>query len=150
MQVHRRSRCSAWNPIASTLCVAAAAGAIGCSQSDAKLGQVTGTVRVGGQPLTTGKVLFQPAAGRGAMGVIQSDGSFTLGTYGDADGALIGEHKVAVVAFEPAKLGRPEPGQPLKQAKPLVAEKYLAHGTSDLTFEVKPGENSPEFNLESP
>jgi hypothetical protein len=124
--------------------------ALGCSKSDSKLAPVEGVVRVGGQPLTHGKVVFQPTAGRGAQGQIQSDGTFTLGTYGDADGALIGEHKVAIVAFEPGGPGQPVPGQPPKTAKPLVPEKYLAVGTSDLTYDVKPGENSPKFDLESP
>jgi hypothetical protein len=141
-------RFSAWRRLAPILGALASAAATGCSPSDANLAPVEGVVRLDGQPLTSGKVLFQPTAGRGAMGLIQSDGTFTLGTYRDADGALIGEHKVAIVAYE-GDGGRPDPTAGRKPLKPLVPEHYLAPGTSNLTFEVKSGDNRPEFDLKS-
>lgn len=129
----------------------ALAAIIGCGSGDRPaLGQVEGVVRLNGQPLTAGKVRFLPASGRGAIGTIQSDGAFTLGTYGEDDGALIGLHQVAIIAYQPGKVGRPDPSVRGSTLKPLVPERYLATGTSGLTFEVKAGDNHPEFNLTSP
>jgi hypothetical protein len=107
-------------------------------------------VTIDGRPLSKGKVLFQPAAGRGASGVIQPDGTFVMETMGGSDGVVIGQHSVAIVAFEGGSTGRPDPAAPRAPAKALVPERYLAAGTSGLTFEVKPGDNHAEFKLTSP
>jgi hypothetical protein len=124
---------------------------VGCgSKSDVEMGQVEGIVTLDGKPVTSGKVLFQPQAGRGGSGAIQSDGTFVIGTYGEADGAVIGEHKVAVVAFPPGRVTGQAPSGQSKPIKPLVPERYLAAGTSELTFEVKPGDNHAEFKLTTP
>lgn len=118
----------------------------GCEESS-KLGHVHGTVRLDGKPLTTGTVRFVPEAGRAASGLIQSDGSFALGTYGQSDGALIGRHKVAIVAFEAGTYDRPAYEIKNQKGKPLVPERYMAVGTSGLTFEVKSGDNPADFDL---
>ena len=122
----------------------------GCS-SDSKLGSVDGVVRLDGKPLTTGTVRFLPAAGRTATGEIQSDGTFSIGTYGKTDGALIGMHQVVIIAIQTdpdaPKEGRMLTANP--KVKPLVPMRYMAPGTSKLTFEVKPGDNHAEFDLTS-
>ncbi len=118
----------------------------GCGQ-ETKVGSVHGIVRLDGKPLTTGTVRFVPAAGRAATGEIQSDGTFTLGTYGKSDGALLGTHKVAIIAYEAAGDGRPAYEARSQSSKPLVPERYMATGTSRLTFDVKPGNNPAEFDL---
>ncbi len=120
----------------------------GCNQ-DSKVGQVHGTVRLDGKPLTTGTVRFVPEAGRAATGRIDSDGTFTLGTYHDSDGALIGAHKVAIVAFEAGEYDRPAYELRNQKSKSLVPERFMSVGTSDLTFEVKPGDNQADFDLTS-
>jgi hypothetical protein len=124
--------------------------AVGCGGNDVALGRVDGVVRLDGKPLASGKIIFQPAAGRGAYGQIGADGEFTLGTYGDSDGALIGKHKIAVIAYEGAGLGRPDPTAQRVSQKPLVPQRYLAVGTSELTYEVKAGSNFVELDLKSP
>ena len=123
--------------------------AMGCGGSDSTMGRVEGVVRLDGQPLQSGKVIFQPQAGRNALGTIDSDGTFTLRT-GDADGALLGTHKVGIVAFQGANPGRPDPTGPRQPLKMLVPERYLAPGTSELTYEVKAGDNHAEFDLKTP
>ena len=58
---------------------------------------VHGKVTYKGQPLTGGKIQFEPdGAGREANGTIGSDGTFTLSTYEENDGAVPGTHRVAV------------------------------------------------------
>ena len=133
-----------------TLLLIQLASFAGCDQQ-ATVGRVSGIVRLDGKPLTTGAVRFVPAAGRAASGKIQADGTFTLGTYGESDGALMGKHQVAILAFEATRPGqRTEGGRPpAAVTKPLVPERYMAPGTSGLTFEVKPGHNQADFDLTS-
>ena len=121
---------------------------VGCSQNE-KLGSVHGTVRLDGQPLTTGTIQFVPTAGRVANGKINADGTYTLGTFGSSDGALIGTHKVAVIAYEAGGDGRPAYEVRNQTSKPLVPQKYMAVGTPGLTFDVKPGDNQADFDLKS-
>jgi hypothetical protein len=118
----------------------------GCARDDS-LATVDGVVRRDGQPLTTGTVRFVPAAGRAATGQIQSDGTFRLGTHEEGDGAAIGMHKVAIIAYETAGNGRPAYEAGAQPNKPLVPQRYMAVGTSGLTFEVKPGKNHAPFDL---
>jgi hypothetical protein len=120
----------------------------GCAD-DAKIARVDGIVRLDGKPLASGRVRFVPAAGRAATGKIQSDGTFTLGTFSESDGALIGTHKVAVISYEAADDGRPAYEVRTQISKPLVPERYMAVGTSGLTFEVKPGKNEANLDLKT-
>jgi hypothetical protein len=78
----------------------------GCSDAPYELAQVRGTVFIDGRPFTHGKVMFAPVgrgdsveSGKPAFGVLQSDGSFTLSTYGNNDGAVIGDHWVTIIAI---------------------------------------------------
>lgn len=124
----------------------------GCGGS-AKVGYVHGVVRLDGKPLTTGTVRFVPDAGRAASGTIQTDGSFDLGTLGKSDGAVIGKHRVAIIAYQqsvPEEGSRPADVTSVNpNVKPLVPERYMAVGTSRLTFDVKPGSNQADFDLTS-
>jgi len=130
--------------------IALGAGLIGCGQKS-DISPVNGVVRLDGKPISKGTVRFVPAAGRAADGKIRSDGTFTLGTYGESDGAIIGLHHVAIIAYDVTPVGRTEAGRPKSLiSKPLVPERYMSAGTSLLTFEVKPGENHAEFDLTSP
>jgi hypothetical protein len=116
----------------------------GCG-SRASVGQVQGKVTLDGSPLAAGAIATVPDAGRGAHGAIEN-GVFELGTFGENDGALIGTHKVAVVAYEQAKNAGPES----PTGKLLVPQRYTNPETSGLTIEVKAGEvNTPTLNLTS-
>lgn len=122
----------------------------GCRQNPKNLSKVYGVVRVDGKPLTKGTVMFVPDAGRSATGTIQSDGTFTMQTFGDSDGALVGKHKVAVIAYEADKYNRPAYEAPNQKSEPLVPQHYMSPGTSGLTFEVEAGKaNNAEFDLTS-
>jgi hypothetical protein len=125
------------------------AASIGCG-SDVPLGRVAGIVRVDGVPLSKGTVRFVPSAGRAASGQIQPDGTFTLGTYGKPDGALVGTHEVAIIAFDASPVQRTAGGRPEGVvSKPLVPQRYMSPGTSGLTYDVKPGNNEVELDLNS-
>lgn len=118
---------------------------LGCGDRRPELVPVQGTVLLDGQPLKVGQVLTQPDAGRGANGAIQPDGTFQLQT-GREPGALVGVHRVAVVAYEAGDSTLPE--APL--GKLLVSQRYTSAETSGLTIEVKRGsDNSPTLELSS-
>ena len=121
---------TAWNLLSLAAC-------LGCGPATPEVVPVTGKVLLDGQPLTVGRVLTTPSAGRGSNGLIGSDGTFELSTFGQRDGALIGRHKVAVVAYE-GKTGGPEAGL----GKLLVPERYTNAETSGLTIDVDANEEN--------
>jgi hypothetical protein len=117
----------------------------GCGKKG-NVAPVHGKVLLDGQPLTKGTVGTLPAAGRGANAVIQSDGSFSLRTFGKDDGASIGPHKVCVAAWE----GTGGKGPEAAYGKALVPQRYMNPETSGLTIDVPPeGKNDVVLNLTS-
>ena len=85
-----------------------------------------------------------------ARGEIQSDGTYTLRTYGgkkSPDGAVLGEHKVAIKAFQEGAAsasGDEEPGV----GKPAIPEKYLYTYDSGIVKEVTEGPNDIPIKLQ--
>lgn len=87
------------------LCGCLAAAIAGCGRAPFPVAPVHGRVTIDGQPLASGKVLFAPIAqddrleaGKWAMGTVQPDGTFVLSTYGENDGAIVGDHWATVVS----------------------------------------------------
>ena len=126
--------------------------AAGCGSDGLETAEVTGTVSLDGEPLSHGTVTFTPEKGRAATGAIQSDGTFTLSTYKNGDGAVVGEHKIAVTCAE--KIGDDQQGEPqsldagmFARTRTLIPAKYTDYSTSGLTFDVKDGEEN-EVTLE--
>src|SRR5687768_13952753 len=80
------------------LCACIALFASGCGSN---LPSVTGTVKVGSAPLTTGTMTFHPEK-KGPLGYasVESDGSFSAHT-GDEEGLAAGKYKVTITAVEP-------------------------------------------------
>jgi hypothetical protein len=105
-RVQNLGACYGFLPLLLAVCCAFT---VGCSKSPYELAEVTGKVSIDGQPFSEGKVMFAPVAksgeinaGRPAFGKLTPDGTFTLGTYGPGDGAVIGEHWVTVIRLSPA------------------------------------------------
>jgi hypothetical protein len=118
----------------------AALSATSCSSStELEEAVVEGKVSLRGQPLKAGQVSFVHASGRPHTADIQPDGSFKLKVR-------VGPTQVAVESREP---DRPNPdGWPTKIAgKRLTPEKYASHGSSGLTFDVRPKHNVATFDL---
>jgi hypothetical protein len=123
---------------------------------------VQGKITCGGQPVPEGVVTFYPKEGRSASGRIQPDGAYRLTTFEPGDGALLGEHKVTIEAVQftgggpqpksiedeirLAKEKKPAANQPPK-AQWLVPPRYAKRETTPLTFEVRPGQNTANFDL---
>jgi hypothetical protein len=120
-------------------------GVIGCKSShELETAPVSGKVMLDGKPVTSGTVTFVPSRGRAAKGEVNSAGKFTLSTYRDADGAIVGHHQAAVMVLRAdiPKTG-PEQNQPIM----AIPSRYGVAEESGLKYEVKPGQAN-EFTLE--
>ncbi len=95
-----------------------------------------------GKPLTRGTVEFE-ALGQPkpitASGEIATDGTFQLGTYRPKDGAIAGEHRVAVIADYEIGTGVERPGE---LPPPQLHSKFRSFKTSGLKFTIKPKMNN--------
>ena len=112
---------------------------------------VTGKVFYNGRPLEFGSVMFQPASGQPAQGQIQSDGTFTLSTYKEADGAVVGRHKVRITCYETEKPGFPRSPGEQTLGRLLIPEKYTFLDQSGLSADVSIDREEPfVFELEGP
>src|SRR3954464_6242194 len=71
----------------------------GCDKRPARV-PVSGQVLIDGEPLKYGAVIFIPEGGRSSMGPLDQNGHFSLTCFTPNDGALIGSHRVQVLASE--------------------------------------------------
>jgi len=130
---------------------------VGCGQKGPKMAKVVGTVTVNGEPVAKANVVFAPESGqRVASGGTDDEGNFELGTFAIDDGAIVGKHRVTIIARGPLRLppegtpGRGMPGGPTFPGLPLIAERYFDAGTSDLTADVEDRRvNEINFDLEA-
>jgi hypothetical protein len=106
-------------------------------------------VRADGQPLPGGVVVFHPKdpPGNEAMGHVEKDGTFQMGTFGKADGVIPGRYAVTVEPLavrSPGGQGRQDP------SAPFIPQRYWSESTSPLpVIEVRAGENNlPPFRLQ--
>lgn len=116
----------------------------GCERAgEERLLPVSGTIKVEGQPLTTGWVTFYPDEARGnhsthlPLAEIKPDGTYRLSTNG-RPGAPAGAYKVVVAASQdpiPLKPRRNPDGTPWKP-RWLTHEKYTRPETTDQRIEV--------------
>ena len=119
------------------------------------LGQVGGIVTLDGQPLTKGQVQFLPDSSKGtkgrmAVGIIGTDGRFSLTAFKPGDGALVGFHKVVIICEEDIPTFDPNSKVALQPPKSLIPIRYTDANTSGLTAEVKSAaKNDFTFALES-
>jgi hypothetical protein len=120
----------------------------GCS-GESRTEPVRGTVMLpDGKPLTEGTVEFELIGTQNpvtASGEIEADGSYELGTFAPGDGAVPGKHRVAVVSD--FRIGT-EQERPGLVPEPLLDPRYREFKTSGLEFEVSPGENVYNIQVE--
>lgn len=126
------------------LSVVALVGLVGCGGRP-RTAVVRGTVTYQGKPVPHGTVNFIPAAGPAATGEIGRAGSYRLTTFKSGDGAILGTHKVVIIAMEDMGDRAVEAWSPLPP--PLVPLKYTSLGTTDLQVEVKDEENVIDLDL---
>jgi len=121
---------------------------VGCGNN---LARVTGVVTIDGQPLRGGEgvkatVMFQPQSGGApAVGPIDENGRYELST-GSQTGIAAGKYQVSCTATQIIASNTPG-GTP--SGKRITDPKYASVKTSGLQFEVQPGHNQFDINLES-
>jgi len=95
-----RSRRGAGVVASLLIAMTASAAVIGCGPSRPERVKVSGQVRIDGKPLGGGVIRLYPANARPASARIGADGRFTLKTFEDGDGAVLGTHPVTVTWIE--------------------------------------------------
>lgn len=137
-----------WRMPASLILGLALFGLAGCG-SGLNTYPVTGKVVFADDqsPVPRGHIEFTPAVGGGPSAVsrIGEDGTFTLITSEDAEGAEPGKYKVTIRAQEKVDVQLNESGEPagdVEPAKSLIDTKYSSPSTTDLEYEVKAEDNN--------
>ncbi|MEX0791508.1 MAG: Ig-like domain-containing protein [Pirellulaceae bacterium] len=120
-----------------------------------ELGQVNGTITLDGKPLSGIAVVFQPDNGRPAHGQTDAEGKYELTYIRQTRGTKIGHNRVEIAPSE----GEDDPAEdetdpdslevkrPVKSGKPGIPARY--NTKSELEVDVKPGENTFDFELSS-
>jgi hypothetical protein len=131
----------------------------GCSRDPnmPKLGRVHGKVTYKGKPVESGTVTFNPIPGKGgetgqnATGLIESDGTYVMTTFSTGDGAILGQHVVAVVvrAKGSENQGKPKADSTIDYSMPKIVtpSKYASVETSPLVYTVREGDNTFDIEL---
>jgi hypothetical protein len=125
-----------------TLGLAATVALAGCgSVGDApETGEVSGYVKLDGQPLPGAFVVFQPQEGRPSNGQTNEEGFYELTYSRDLSGAKVGPHLVRITTEVEGEEGIPCVTEKLPQ-------KYNAK--SELKETVEAGDNKIDFDLTS-
>lgn len=117
--------------------------AAGCSDGRPACVPVSGVVLVDGKPVTEGVVRIRPDGAASAAGRIGPDGRFTLTTFEEDDGCVLGTHPVEVFAFE-SRSGGYYWHAPKKYSEPDSGLKVTISGpTNDLKVELTWGGGKP-------
>lgn len=127
---------------------------VGCGPSRPETAPVSGHVTFQGKSVTEGTIVFQPEQGRQAIATIGADGSYTLTTFEQGDGAMLGKHRVTIESrrITVPTLPGEEAGESVGTYGPpkvewLVPEKFSSPDSSPLKAVVRKGGNSINFDL---
>jgi hypothetical protein len=122
------------------LVIAALLMIAGCDSRPERV-PIAGQVKINGQPLTTGYIRFVPVGSRPSGSQIDQEGRFRLTCYDDSDGAVLGKHRVEVVAnyldYDAGKMFWHAP------------KKYASAQTSGLEVEVTDANENLVIELQS-
>ena len=135
---------------------------MGCGGSDRpSTVKVTGTVKLNGQPVANATVAFI-GDGHAATAVSRDDGTFTLTTFEDGDGAVEGDYRATVVKMTGGGISGAPANDSMEAAaeaaeannnpdsdgpKSSLPQRYSDPNTSGFQFTVKSGEEN-DFTLE--
>ena len=109
------------------------------------MGSVSGTVTMGGNPVSGAIVFFTPVdkANRPSFGTTDDDGYYELRYSSTVDGAKVGEHSISISTYIPP--GPDEEGN-IQPAQPeTIPNKY--NSKTELTKTVEAGSQTIDFEL---
>lgn len=110
---------------------------LGCGRG-VTLVKVSGKVMIDGKPLERGFVQVIPKDSRAASGVIGPGGVYTLTTFENEDGCVLGTHTVTVLANE---------NKGPMAMHWFAPKKYADPASSGLTLEIKEETTTADINL---
>ncbi len=124
--------------VAVLLMAATFLGVLGCSGNGGATEDVTGKVTFeDGTPVSGGTIIFADTQkNSSSVGYIQEDGTYTLGTFGESDGAPQGTYKVTIIGS--SDYGKSSP----------ISSKFANQDQTPLTAEVVDGDNQLNFQVE--
>ena len=132
-----------------------ATGLSGCGAGRPATVPVSGSVTLDGQPVAAATVLFQPVSGVPGRAITAADGSFTLTSFTEGDGAVVGRHHVAVsklslsrVAIDDAGVSGPGIAGEAKETW-HTPKRYATPAESGLEIEVEEGMGPVSLELSS-
>jgi len=117
---------------------------VGCGPSD--WGYVEGVVKLNGEPVGPGTLIFTPNDSGNTTSAIAhfgEDGRYTVMRPGEKPGAPIGEYRIRVEAGGEGTFGEENAGSP---TQPVIPRQYLGYG-ANLTANIQPGDNKIDFEL---
>lgn len=127
--------------------------AAGCGNKGPARGAVKGRVTIGDKPVTGATVFIENApAGVGVNAPLDADGRYEVKSY-QGDGLPPGTYQVAVLPGGVMQPGEESPtADKAKFTRPklvvVIPEKYHKTATSQLSIDVKEGDNPPfDFKL---
>lgn len=128
----------------------------GCGDDQLPTYPVHGTVTFAdGTPLRGGTVEFRCGAVSPPMiarGEISQDGTFVLGTYAEQDGAIAGDHQVAIAPLVPRDTDGLPPAERERALLGGIHPRFLNYVQSGITCTVTddPARNSFPITVEPP
>ena len=122
--------------------------ASGCSGKST----VRGTVKFSdGEPLTRGSVFFQDVGGvHQFFGVINEDGTFSLGELRDGDGIPPGQYTAWLAGVNIEEYGMDENDRDWRRVEVIMDKKFESPRTSGLSFEISTKRTNIEITVERP
>lgn len=116
----------------------------GCGGNDG-LGRVTGRITLDGQPLENAIVKFVPTVegGSTSFGRTDSNGEYSMEFSRSQVGASLGVNEVVISTADQMA----DDNDQIVNVRERVPARYNAN--SQLTFDVQPGKNTADFQLES-
>ncbi|MBA2117641.1 carboxypeptidase-like regulatory domain-containing protein [Bremerella alba] len=124
--------------VATLLFASTLLGFLGCSGSGGATEVVTGKVSFAdGSPVSGGTIVFADTQNNSSsVGYIKEDGTYTLGTFGESDGAPKGRYKVTIIGS--SDYGKSSP----------ISSKFANQDQTPLTAEVVDGKNVIDFQVD--
>lgn len=132
-------------------------GLLGCSGGIDQFAtaKVTGKVLCDGKPVPFVRLTFAPIGekknqvnvGKAGVADADEDGMFTVSTYGENDGAVVGKHNVVVAPPHPEKIPEFFCDCETNGAKPVIEVTVKADGENSFTIDLPPKKSKSKSNF---
>lgn len=128
---------------------------VGCGPRLPVTHPVSGRLTLDGQPLANATIIFDPKSERpiaqrhAGRTRSHADGTYTLSTFREGDGAAVGRYAVAVLPAQPLVSDAPPDAAVARSSGMVQAfpERYLSPATSGIVMDVEPTANVIDITL---